>query len=255
MFVLTYYEHSYEVNRPVYYSEVMDKANSELNLSWMLKVTNNEAALNELQIQSHFRSIDYYSMRLESDPINPYLFFGRAMDFMLVQDYENALKDLQQVLALNPNMLLAHFARAVVRSKQMEYDRLQNDPRAMNSDVSINLPELSNIAGKPRLPEISTKSIDYDEILKEYEAVIRINPSFFYAYYNRAEIFSLEKDYRAAIADYSKAIELEPQFAEAYFNRGISRLAIGETALGLDDLRKAGELGIVQSYSIIKRMQ
>ena len=177
------------------------------------------------------------------------------MDFMLVQDYENALKDLQQVLALNPNMLLAHFARAVVRSKQMEYDRLQNDPRAMNSDVSINLPELSNIAGKPRLPEISTKSIDYDEILKEYEAVIRINPSFFYAYYNRAEIFSLEKDYRAAIADYSKAIELEPQFAEAYFNRGISRLAIGETALGLDDLRKAGELGIVQSYSIIKRMQ
>ncbi|HAR39249.1 MAG TPA: hypothetical protein DCS09_12115, partial [Porphyromonadaceae bacterium] len=111
------------------------------------------------------------------------------------------------------------------------------------------------IAGKPRLPEISTRSIDYDEILKEYEKIIRINPDFIYAYYNRAEIFSLEKDYRAAIADYSRAIELEPQFAEAYFNRGISRLAIGETAQGIDDLRKAGELGIVQSYSIIKRMQ
>ncbi|MDD3969462.1 MAG: tetratricopeptide repeat protein, partial [Proteiniphilum sp.] len=68
-------------------------------------------------------------------------------------------------------------------------------------------------------------------------------------------IFTLEKDYRAAIADYTKAIELEPQFAEAYFNRGISRLSIGETGAGLDDLRKAGELGIIQSYSIIKRMQ
>jgi len=35
----------------------------------------------------------------------------------------------------------------------------------------------------------------------------------------------------------------------------LARLSIGETRQGLDDLRKAGELGIVQSYSIIKRMQ
>jgi len=255
MFVLTYYERAYEVNRPVYYSEIIDKANSDLNLTWVLKATNNEAALNELQIQTHFRSIDNYSMRIEGNPANPALFFGRAMDFMLVQDYENALKDLEEVISLKPDMLLAHFARATVRSKQMEYERLQNDPRAMSTDTGVNLTELSNIAGKPRLPEISTRSIDYDEILKEYEKIIRINPDFIYAYYNRAEIFSLEKDYRAAIADYSRAIELESQFAEAYFNRGISRLAIGETAQGIDDLRKAGELGIVQSYSIIKRMQ
>lgn len=255
LFVLTYYARAYEVNRPVYYSEVIDRANGEMNLTWVLKATNNEAPLNELQIQTHFRSIDNYSMRLENDSSNASLYFGRAMDFMLVQDYENALKDLDRVISLRPDMLLAHFGRAVVRSKQMEYDRLQNDPRIVGSSEGINLPELSNIAGKPRLPEVSTRSIDYEEILKEYETIVRINPKFIYAYYNRAEIYSLEKDYRAAIADYSKAIELEPQFAEAYFNRGISRLAIGETAQGLDDLRKAGELGIVQSYSIIKRMQ
>ena len=255
MFVLTYYEREYEVHRPVYYSETMDRANSELSLSWMLKMTNNEAPLNELQIETHFRSIDNYSMRLESESANTSLYFGRAMDFMLVQDYENALKDLNKVLSINPDMLLAHFARAVVRSKQMEYDRLQRDPLIMDAESEINLPELKNIAAPAKLPEISTKSIEYEDILKEYGEILRINPGFFYAYYNRAEIFSLEKDYRAAIADYTKAIELEPQFAEAYFNRGISRLSIGETAQGLDDLRKAGELGIVQSYSIIKRMQ
>ncbi|HBF96085.1 MAG TPA: hypothetical protein DDW66_07340, partial [Porphyromonadaceae bacterium] len=79
--------------------------------------------------------------------------------------------------------------------------------------------------------------------------------NFIFAYYNMAEIYSLEKDYRAAIDSYTKALKIEPQFAEAYFNRGLSRLSIGETAVGLDDLRKAGELGIVESYSIIKRMQ
>ena len=66
---------------------------------------------------------------------------------------------------------------------------------------------------------------------------------------------SIQKDYRGAISDYTEAINIEPQFAEAYFNRGLAKLAVGETASGLDDLRKAGELGVVESYSIIKRMQ
>jgi len=255
LFVLTYYERSFEVHRPVYYSEAMDKGNSQLGLNWILKVTNLEAPLNELQVQTHFRSIDNYSRRLEDDTRNAALFFGRGMDFMLVQDYENALKDMNRVLEINPEMILARFARAVIRTKQMEYDRLQDDPIMMDRGSGIELPGKSEFPGKLRLPEISTRSIDYEEILKDYESIIRLNPDFIFAWYNRAEIFTLEKDYRAAISDYTRAIELEPQFAEAYFNRGLSRLSIGETAAGLDDLRKAGELGIIQSYSIIKRMQ
>jgi tetratricopeptide (TPR) repeat protein len=257
LFVLTYYERDFEVRRPVYYSETMDQANERLGLSWMLKVTNREAPLNELQVQAHFRSIDNYSAKIDRDPGNASLYFGRGMDFMLVQDYENALKDMYNAIELDPGMLVALFARAVIRSKQIEYDRLQTDPMMMDRSTGINLPTPSGgiTAGKPRLPEISTKSIEYEEILREYEKILRLNPGFMYAYYNRAEIYNIEKDYRAAIADYTKAIELEPQFAEAYFNRGIARLSIGETREGLDDLRKAGELGVVQSYSIIKRMQ
>ncbi len=256
IFVLTYYERSVEVPRPVYYSAVLDQANSQLGLSWILKVTNLEAPLNELQVQTHFRSIDHYSRRLEEEPRNEALFFGRGMDFMLVQDYENALRDMTRALEINPGMLLARFARAVIRAKQVEYDRLQGEPMMMDRGSDVELPgKKDELPGKIRLPEISTRSIDYDEILREYETIIRLNPEFIYAWYNRAEIFSLEKDYRAAISDYTKAIELEPRFAEAYFNRGISRLSIGETEAGLDDLRKAGELGIIQSYSIIKRMQ
>ncbi|TAH47546.1 MAG: tetratricopeptide repeat protein, partial [Treponema sp.] len=116
------------------------------------------------------------------------------------------------------------------------------------------LKELPQIA-RPKVPEVSTKSFRYDAILKDYETILRLDPNFIFAYYNMAEIYSLEKDYRAAIDSYTKALKIEPQFAEAYFNRGLSRLSIGETAVGLDDLRKAGELGIVESYSIIKRMQ
>ncbi len=215
MFVLTYYERAYEVSRPVYYSEIINKANGDLNLAWVLKATNNEAALNELQIQTHFRSIDNYSMRIESDPVNPSLFFGRAMDFMLVQDYENALKDLAEVISLKTDMPACHFARATVRSKQMEYERLQNDPRAMTPGTGMNLNELSNIAGKPRLPEISTRSIDYEEILKEYEKIIRINPILFMPTIT-GQKSSAWKRITAQPLPIIQSHRTGPQFAEAY---------------------------------------
>lgn len=254
-FALTYYDRDIEVRRPVYFSQTMEKAKRELGLSWILKMTNKEAPLNEFQVQTHFRSIGNYSAKIDRDPGNASLYFGRGMDFMLVQDYENALKDMHNAIERDPDMLVAHFVRAVVRSKQIEYDRLQSDPM-MDRGNAIELPVPgSGLSAKSRLPEISIRSIEYEEILREYEKILGLDPGFIFAYYNRAEVYTLEKDYRAAIADYSKAIELEPQFAEAYFNRGIARLSIGEAKEGLDDLRKAGELGIVQSYSIIKRMQ
>ncbi|MDI9603772.1 MAG: tetratricopeptide repeat protein [Bacteroidota bacterium] len=255
-FTLSYYEQEYEVLRPVYYSELLDRANSDLGLSWVLKVTNHEAPLNELQVEAHFRSIDQFSARIDRSPRDAQLYFGRGMDFALVQDYENALKDMERVLELDPSMVMARFARAVIRSKQLEYNtQLSSDPSLFDNELERELDILKELPGTMRKPELSLESVEHDAILKEYNAIIKDAPNFIYAYYNRAEIYILEKDYRAAITDYTKAINLEPRFAEAYFNRGISRLSIGETRDGLDDLRKAGELGIVQSYSIIKRMQ
>lgn len=255
-FVLTYYEQSHEVRRPVYYSEEVDRVNNTAGLNWVLKVTNHDAPLNELQVQAHFRSIDRYSERLDREDEKAGLFFGRGIDFMLVQDYENALKDMERALELDPNMTMAHFARAVIRTRQLEYQStLSSEPVLSDNPLERDLSALTDLPGATRRTELSLEKIEYDAILREYNTVIRIAPDFIFAYYNRAEIFIIEKDYRAAIVDYTKAISLEPQFAEAYFNRGISRLSIGETREGLDDLRKAGELGIVQSYSIIKRMQ
>ncbi|MGI6046921.1 MAG: tetratricopeptide repeat protein [Petrimonas sp.] len=258
-FVITYYDKGFEVNRPVYFSESMEKANQMLNLNWKLKAVNNEAALNELQVQTHFRSIDNFSRLLVQNTNDAKLYFGRGMDFMLVQDYENALKDINKAIELQPDFLQSYFVRAVIMSKQLELDPLlPPETVTQESLTSVNpadrLKELPQIA-KTKIPEVSTKSFKYDAILKDYEMILRLDPNFIFAYYNMAEIYSLEKDYRAAIDSYSKAIKIEPQFAEAYFNRGLSKLSIGETASGLDDLRKAGELGVVESYSIIKRMQ
>ncbi len=254
-FVLTYYEKRLDVRRPVYYSESLEKANQNLNLNWTLKMVNNELPLNEFQVKTHFQSIENYSKLISQSPDNESLYFGRGIDFALLQDYESALKDFNKVIELNQRNTNAYFARAVILTKQVELDPIEPEPiKAEFNEITISQTTQTK-KSTVTMPEISVKSKRYDEVKKDYDIIIELNSADFYAYYNRAEIFFIEKDYRAAIADYNKAIELQPDFAEAFFNRGISRLSIGETASGLDDLRKAGELGIVQSYSIIKRMQ
>ena len=56
-----------------------------------------------------------------------------------------------------------------------------------------------------------------------------------------------------AIDDYSKALELDPNIAEAYYNRGLARIHAGNKDEGIEDLSKAGELGLYEAYGIIKR--
>ncbi len=259
-FVITFYEKPYEVQRPVYYSALIDKANSTLGLTWKIRATNSEVSLNELQVQTHFRSIENYSKQIEESTDNSVLHFGRGIDFMLIQDYAIAIEDFDKVIAKDPKFALAYFARAQARTKQIESnpDVHEMRTRLEESTNRIKLPLIKEKVhgdGKPIVPEVSKKTLEYVVILRDYERVINLDPKFIYAYYNRAEILSIQKDYRGAISDYTEAINLEPQFAEAYFNRGLAKLAVGETVSGLDDLRKAGELGVVESYSIIKRMQ
>ena len=55
--------------------------------------------------------------------------------------------------------------------------------------------------------------------------------------------------------DYTKAISLEERLAEAYFNRGLALIYVKREAEGIADLSKAGELGIYQAYSVIKKYQ
>ena len=98
------------------------------------------------------------------------------------------------------------------------------------------------------------RGYELDLVMRDYETVIKLNPDFVYAYFNRGNIYCQQKDYRMALADYNEAIKRNPDFAEAYFNRGLTRLYLGDTNRGIEDLSKAGELGIVNAYSIIKKM-
>ena len=74
------------------------------------------------------------------------------------------------------------------------------------------------------------------------------------AYFNKGNVLFEMEDYALARLAYDKAIELKPDFGEAYYNRGYLELKAGDQNRGLADLSKAGELGIIPAYNLIKRI-
>lgn len=237
MFALNYYEREEEVKRQINFAKCIDEVNNLHVLPHRLLITNNEASLSEEQVKRHFQSIDDETAKIVTDPENAFHYYARAMDFYLVQDFDNALKDLDETLKRDSAFVPAYFSRAVIHYKQLEY-------RKRDKKYEMNL-------GTEAQTQVHT--YDYARIREDLDEVIRLAPDFVYAYYNRGNILSVMKDYRAALADYNMAIELNPKFAEAYYNRGLTNIYLGNNRQGIQDLSKAGELGLFSAYNIIKR--
>lgn len=263
MFVLTYYEKINPVKKLVYYNSMVEDYNTRMVLDRKLRITNEEAALTEDQVSVHFTSINNYSAKIDRAPSDADAYFGRAVDYMLVQDFSEAIKDYTRVIELNPDFAMAYFNRAVVRYKQLDYNQSHADMSEGTASMSMNLqvgrnPRITNMPSTDDPTSASLKeskrAYEHELITRDYDMVIKLNPDFVYAYFNRGNLRCALRDFRAAIQDYSEAIERDPEFAEAYFNRGLARLSQGDAHRGIADLSKAGELGIINAYSIIKRM-
>ena len=251
-FVISYYAKIDGVKPTNLYYSLIDQFNKEHNKHSALKITNNELALGTELITSQFKEISNLSKQINSEPTNTENYFRRAIAYGLVQDYPNAIEDFNKVISLNSNFMLAYFCRANLLFKSLEFHKNTNNSNNGKNIVSFDKTLLNKdeslIAEKKRM-------YDIDLILQDYDQVIKLNPDFTFAYYNKANIQCIQKDFQSAIKNYSKVISLDSDFVEAYFNRGLTYLYIGEDAKGLSDLSKAGELGIPKAYNLMQRFR
>lgn len=238
MFVLSYYEKENEVRKQLHYYKYIEELNNSKLFPGKLLITNEEAPLTEEQVKKHFVSIDEQSTAIVEAPGDVNKRFARALDFYLVQDLENALADLNEAVNNQPDFFPLYFIRAVVRFKQLEYERVSQSYEKKGKELRE----------RPML-----KAADYNLIKQDLDKVVELVPDFVYAYYNRGNVLVAMKDYRSALDDYDRALELDPKLADAYYNRGLTHIFLGNNRQGIQDLSKAGELGLYSAYNVIKR--
>ena len=193
-----------------------------------LYISCDQARLAETAMKQTFAYIDSLSKAIDASKstsaVKPLLFL-RAIAYSAIQNFENAIDDLGIYLQIDSTSSLAYWQRAVCQAKVNEFNAAQGTNIELQS---------ANVLG-------------------DLSDAIQFAPKNAYLYYNRGNLYALRNDYQRAIDDYSRAITLETYLAEAYYNRGLVRIKAGQTAEGVADLSKAGELGLYQAYSVIKK--
>ena len=237
IFVVTYYSSPTELKPNGEYIKEVDEVNRTHSLSYILQVTNRESSLRDsIEIKRHFASIDYYNSYLSTHTPRAIDYFGRAMNQMTLRNYSAAAADFNKALQLAPKFSLSYFMSAVAKYRSVITDNASNSSK------------------KKENRELSLHKAKLMDVIADFEKALQISPQMHLAYYNMGVVYITLRDYTSALSAFNKAIELNPDFGEAYYNRGYVYFTLGNREAGSNDLSRAGQLGVVPSYNLLKRM-
>ena len=227
MFSLSFRRPVNEVKTQIPYEESVEAFNTR-SKSRPIYISCDQSKLGEDRMRQTFAFIDSLSTAIDASKstvnVKPLLFL-RAIAYSSIQNFENAIDDLGIYLQIDSTSSLAYWQRAVCQAKMNEFNASQG--------TNIEL-QMANVLG------------DLSDAIKQA-------PKNGYLYYNRGTLYALRNDNQRAIDDYTRAIQLEQNLAEAYYNRGLVFIRLKRVDEAITDLSKAGELGLYQAYSVIKK--
>ena len=136
--------------------------------------------------------------------------------------------------------------RGVLRADMIEFiASIESNVQVLTMDDTGNT--------RARVKDQVTRSYDYGDAVKDMEAAAAILPDLPYLYFNLGNLYCLSKEHIKSIENYTKAIELYAYMGDAYFNRGLILIYLKDKEKGCIDLSRAGELGVRDAYSVIKK--
>ena len=247
MFSLSYYAQDNQLNNKTHYIREIGDINDLRQLPGTLTLVVGETQLDAEAIQRHFGDIDYYNSLMVSSKPRSIDHFARGLDYLLVKNPDDAIADADAAIALSPQFMLAYFLRADAHYMSYRMAQARDDN---NASTLGEAPDARSQAMLRQRQDVTT----LDLMMADLDQAIKLSPKNVYAHYNKGNVYMMQGDYTSAISCYTNAIQLKPDLAEAYYNRGLMYLRMGNKALGVADLSKAGELGILPSYNVLKRM-
>ena len=216
-----------EVKSYVAFDRDVDALNQQIQ-SRTIYINNNHTTLSDQQSAHYFLLLDSLSSKIaasqQTDQAVRTLLL-RALAYSAIQNFESAIEDLSTYLQIDSASVPALWQRAVCQSKINQFQASEG----------------TNI-------DLKTANV-----LADLNHALMLVPENAFLLFNRANVYAQRKEYARAIDDYTAAIAVDSRLAEAWFNRGLCRIYASDEAEGVQDLSKAGELGLYKAYSIIKK--
>lgn len=185
------------------------------------------------------------SVLIDSLGPNPEAYYKRAVSYTSLRNFNKAFADFDTTLRMDPTFIMAYFSRGKAR---FDLIRLLQQQDEAGQVVSIGVQQADAAREAPVEP-----GRNYQEVISDLNHAVRLDPRFPYGYYNLGYVYCTMGSYPEAISAFTQAIECREKFAEAYYNRGLIHILMNDRARGCDDLSRAGELGILDAYRVMKR--
>lgn len=230
-----------------YFSMMIEKLNEEYNYQPYLTLTN-QPLTSQLSIDYYKNQILIFDQLIKQNNklSNNYLYRGILKS--LINDFNGAITDFDQAIQLDERNLPAYLMRANTRVKLIETIEGIAQSAGLSTAQQQRNQTLMN-----RENQNSYTNEALSDIFTDYSVVLYMNPDFVFGYYNRGNLYVKSEKYFDALEEFNKAISIDPDFAEAYYNRGLVKILLGDVKGGAVDLSQSGELGISESYNVIKR--
>lgn len=134
-------------------------------------------------------------------------------------------------------------ARSISKIEELkdELERVQENLININSDYS----SASKIVSAWESYETGLQLMReerYSDAVSAFNEAIEVQPNYIY-FFQRGKLHMKLKQHENAIQDFNKVLSLNPDVKDAYFQRGRTYRRMGKKKTGLNDIRKAAELG------------
>jgi tetratricopeptide (TPR) repeat protein len=182
-------------------------------------------------------------------PLDPSLLripVSLAGRYALMKRYDEALKQTEIALALDPTFKVMLFLRAqlllILKGEDEAIGAYEHLVQLYPKDVEAQVQLGDAYAAQWRLPEA----------LKSFSRATRIDAQSSAAWTGKGRILARQGEHKAALRDFDRAILIEPTNADLLADRGESRAALGDARAG-SDFDAALKISPDSTYALIAR--
>lgn len=236
--ILSMQEEPASLNPSAGFLRTLQDFNSRRYIAEKIYLSSATTPLSEEMATNLFKRSEYYDGAVAEGKARVADFLGLGIARTMLKNYPAAIAALDQCVDKDPQFAMGYMARGYARQAYAQsIGRLEEGGKV---DEELQRRRQSRALA---------------QALEDYNQAIALNPKLAAAWYNKGNILSSQGDYTSAIQCYTEAIGVDPDFGRCYYNRGLAYLRIGNKRLAFADLSKAGELGVLPSYNLLKRMK
>ena len=164
-----------------------------------------------------------------STQYNKQYFFWMGRQFMMNNDYQEAIRTLNVLLRFDADAYEGYFLRGIAKYNL-------DDLLGADNDFSIAIEKNPVFTDAYTYRAITRSRLgNYDDALNDFHEAIDLRPDLAGPYYSRGVTRLLNQQFEEAIADFDMFIRHEKKVADAYVNRGVCYLQLKDTVRAFEN--------------------